>query len=109
MKYKLDLSHKFDVSAPAATGAFIPTPVSGYVNPTHAPFYAWQPSTWPPPPASVDERFIKTLKSIFEESILGELNNVISDVQAKNKDKGLQHRGHVVAISLLCALDAISS
>jgi hypothetical protein len=101
MKYKLDLSPKLDISAPSITGA----PDVG--KPQPAGFVAWQPSTWPAAPTAVDEKFVLTLKRIFEESILGEIANVISDAQAQNGD--LQHRGHVVAIALLCALDAISS
>ncbi len=108
MKYKLNFSPKLDVSAPSASGAFISTPASGFVAvPAAPPFYAWQPSTWPPAPNAMDDAFIDNLKRIFEESILGEISNVIAD--AKNANGDLQHRGHVVAISLLCALDAISS
>ena len=44
---------------------------------------------------------------IFDESMLGEIANVINDIQKSNAN--LRHRGHVVAISLMCALDAISS
>jgi hypothetical protein len=98
MKYKLDLREKLDVSS---------TPASGYAGPLPTPFYAWQPSTWPAAPAAVDEAFILTLKRIFEDSILIEINNVIED--AKVRTGSLEHRGHVVAIALLCALDAISS
>lgn len=101
MKYKLDLSPKFNVLAPPITGA----PDVGQPHPND--LIAWQPSTWPGAPTAVDEKFIFTLKRIFEESILGEIENVISDAQAQNGD--LRHRGHVVAIALLCALDAISS
>jgi len=100
MKYKLNLSPKLDVSAPPITGAQVATPASPQ-------FIARQPSTWPATPAQVDERFIYALKRIVEESILGEIGNVIADVQKCNGD--LQHRGHVVAISLMCALDAIST
>lgn len=70
-------------------------------------FRAWQPSTWPPAPASVDDKFITTLRRIFQESILDEIGNVITDAEKVNGD--LQHRGHVVAISLMCALEAISA
>jgi len=101
MKYKLDLSEKLDVSSPPVTGA----PDVGKPRPPTC--VAWQPSTWPAVPAAVDRAFVENLKRIFEESILSEINNVISDA---NKTVGsLQHRGHVVAIALLCALDAISS
>lgn len=100
MKYKLDLSQKLDLSAPAVTGSLVGA----------APrrvFVAWQPSTWPPTPTAVDDEFIHTLKRIFEESILGEISNVIADALKSNG--GLENRGHVVAIALMCALDAISS
>ncbi|HZW80924.1 MAG TPA: hypothetical protein VFF50_10660 [Candidatus Deferrimicrobiaceae bacterium] len=100
MKYALNLSEKIDVSAPSASGAMIgaPQPVA---------FVAWQPSTWPAVPAVVDETFINHLKRIFEESILLEIRNVIDDAQENHGD--LQHRGHVIAIALMCALDAIAS
>jgi hypothetical protein len=100
MKYKLDLSAKLDVSAPSITGALVGTPAPPQ-------FIAWQPSTWPATPNAVDEEFIYGLKRIFEDSILGEIANVISDAQKLNGD--VQHRGHVVAIALMCALDAISA
>ncbi len=98
MKYRLDLSETLDVSSP---------PASGYAGPLPTPFYAWQPSTWPAAPRKVDQTFIETLKRIFEESILAEIKNVIDDAEKRNGN--LEHRGHVVAIGLLCALDAISS
>lgn len=98
MRYELDLSQKLDFSAPPVTGS------DGLEKPR---FHAWQPSTWPDPPPAVDQDFIRTLKRIFEDSILGEINNVISDAEKCNG--GLQFRGHVVAIALFCALDTISS
>jgi hypothetical protein len=64
----------------------------------------WLPSTWPPAPAKVDDAFIETLRRIFQESILNEVDNVIADANGN-----LSHRGHVIAIALLCALDAVSS
>jgi hypothetical protein len=100
MKYKLDFSHKLDASAPPVTGA----QVGAQPRPA---FVAWQPSTWPVAPTQVDEDFIYGLKGIFEESILGEISNVIADVL--NTNSNLEHRGHVIAIALMCALDAISS
>ena len=39
--------------------------------------------------------------------MLIEIKNVIDDATARNGD--VEHRGHVLAISMLCALDAISS
>jgi len=100
MKYKLDFSVKVDVSSPPATGAVVAAEST-------SAFMAWQPSTWPDPPAAVDERFVLALKRIFEESILGEISNVVADVQ--KQDLELRHRGHVIALALMCALDAISS
>lgn len=100
MKYKLNLSPKIDVTAPPVTGAVVSTPAP-------AMFLAWQPSTWLAAPAAVDEKFVYNLKRIFEDSILSEIANVIADAEQCNGD--LQHRGHVVAIALMCALDAISS
>lgn len=99
MKYKLNLSRKIDVLAPAITGAQVGLPPSQFI--------AWQPSTWPTAPGAADEAFILILKRIFEESILSEIANVISDAEKCNGD--LQHRGRVVAIALLCAMDALSS
>lgn len=100
MKYhKLDFSPKMSLYSPSITGAIVrvASPV----------FCAWQPSTWPVGPTSVDYQFIETLKQIFEESVLGEISNVIEDIQKSNGD--LEHRGHVIAIALMCALDAIAS
>jgi hypothetical protein len=55
----------------------------------------------------VNTAFIETLQTVFRDAILGEIKNVITDAQASNGD--LQHRGHVIGIALMCALDAISS
>jgi hypothetical protein len=100
MKYKLDFSSKASLSSSPVTGAIVSDVPS-------AEFVAWQPSTWPASPAAVDEKFIRTLQRIFEESILGEIRNVIADVQRCQPD--LRQRGHVIGIALMCALDAISS
>lgn len=70
-------------------------------------FRPWQPSTWPKPPAKVNESFINDLRKIFRESMLEEINNVMEDAKTVNGD--LQHRGHVVGVALMCALDAVSS
>jgi hypothetical protein len=98
MKYKLNLTAKANVHVPAVTGAI--------VAPTSL-FFAWLPSTWPAAPASMDEKFINTLKQIFEESILIEISNVLDDVHRANGS--LQNRGHVLAIAMFSALDAIAS
>jgi hypothetical protein len=100
MRYKIDFSKKLDVSAPSVSGAMV-----GAAQPHE--LLAWQPSTWPAPPAAVDGRFIETLKEIFEYSILLEVMNVIGD--AKKSNGSLAHRGHVIAIALMCALDAVAS
>jgi hypothetical protein len=91
---------QFSVAAPAVTGAVVKS--SSYIS----AFQPWQPSTWPQPPDHFDEEFIGTLRTIFNDSMLGEIDNVIGDIKRSNGD--LRHRGHVVAIALLCALDAIS-
>lgn len=105
MKYKKTKPRTVSVSAPAVTGAKVGGPrLAAGALPA---FYPWMPSTWPAPPANFDANFVETLKHIFDETMLGEIENVIQDVTKSNGD--LQHRGHVVAISLLCALDAISS
>ncbi|HEV3040558.1 MAG TPA: hypothetical protein VHA33_22535 [Candidatus Angelobacter sp.] len=90
-----------NVSVPSITGALVgtaamPQPVTELVP--------WLPSTWPPAPIKVTADFIETLESIFQESMLEEINNVINDAKGD-----LDRRGHVVAISLMCALDAIST
>jgi hypothetical protein len=100
MKYQLDFSVKASTVSPPITGAI----VSG-TSPLL--FAAWQPSTWPAASASASGEFIEVLKRIFEESILGEVRNVIEDIMKSNGT--LAFRGHVVAISMMCALDAISS
>ena len=66
-------------------------------------FYAWQPSTWPDPPMSYNKEFGNILWTIFHDSLLVEIENVIKDAPT------LEHRGHVVALSILCAIDAVSS
>lgn len=100
MKYILNFGPKLDLSSPSITGALV-QPAA------RSQFVAWQPSSWPPVPAAVDEKFVFTLKRIFEESILGEIENVMADVVKANGD--LEHRGHVIAIALMCVLTAISS
>ncbi len=47
------------------------------------------------------------MRGIIDESITTELENVIGDALRVNGD--LRHRGHIIALSLLCAVDAISS
>lgn len=87
--------------SPAVSGVIVGTP------PAALAFLPWQPSTWPPAPKQVDGHFIAALEKIFRESILDEIGNVIEDAKKSNGD--LQHRGHVVALALMCALEAISA
>jgi len=100
MKYRLDFSPKAGTVSPPVTGAY----VSG-TSPLL--FAAWQPSTWPAESASSPGQFAEVLKRILEQSILGEVRNVIEDITKSNGT--LAFRGHVVAIAMMCALDAISS
>src|SRR5713226_8570061 len=96
--YKLDLTPLSPLASPAASGFGSPADIVQFVP--------WQPSAWPDAPTDHHE-FATVLKRIFELSMLIEINNVIEDAVERNGT--LEHRGHVLAISLLCALDAISS
>ncbi len=98
MLYKLNLTPPSPFASPPASGFGSLTDLVGFVP--------WQPSAWPEAPADQHE-FTNVLKRIFEVSMLMEINNVIEDAKARNDS--LEHRGHVLAISMLCALDAISS
>ncbi len=70
-------------------------------------FTPWQPSTWPEPPDFYTLEFLQTLEKIIKETILDEIDNVISDAYKVNG--GLAHRGHVVVLALLCAVDSIAA
>lgn len=69
-------------------------------------FVSWQPSSWPEINNDLSS-FWKDLEKIFNETILSEIENVISD--AKIVNNGLSHRGHIVALALFCAIDTLSS
>lgn len=88
----------------------IPSPISGAINlgSVEVSFTPWQPSTWPKTPKSFDQDFLDVLKTIFNETIIAEIENVLGDIK-KSNSTGLEHRGHVIAIVLLCAIDAIAS
>jgi len=44
------------------------------------------------------------------QSMLDELRNVVGDIQAANPgNASMVHRGHVIAVAYMCALDAVSS
>jgi hypothetical protein len=92
MKYQLDFSAKISTASPPVTGAIVASTGSLL-------FAAWQPSTWPAASASAPGEFIEVLKRIFEESILGEVRNVIDDITRSNgthtdggRDGSLQER-----------------
>jgi hypothetical protein len=90
-----------NVSAPSVTGAQVGPPTAATMA---AEFVPWLPSTWPEPPINADEGFVGVLERILRGSMLNEIGNVINDAKGD-----LEHRGHVVALSLLCATDAIAS
>lgn len=70
-------------------------------------FIPWQPSTWPEPPAEWNEDFGKQFRWIVESTVVSEVENVIGDVLRSNGS--VVHRGHVLLIALLCAIDSLSS
>jgi hypothetical protein len=88
------------------TSVSVPS-ISGAIVSASDDFLAWQPSSWPEAPAKWDANLVPTLRRIFDESILAEIDGVIADATKANG--GLEHRGYVVAIALMCALDAVSS
>jgi hypothetical protein len=99
MLYKLDFTPPSPLESLPVTGAML--------HPAEmVRFVPWQPSAWPAAPAD-DHEFVLIVKRIFELSMLLEISNVMDDATARTG--GLEHRGHVIAISLFCALDAISS
>lgn len=67
----------------------------------------WQPSTWPPAPLRWSAEFHEAFSAILRTTVLMEIDNVIQDADASNG--GLTHRGHVVALSLFCAVDMASA
>jgi hypothetical protein len=69
-------------------------------------FLPYQPSTWPKENPNKDA-FLDILERIFNETIINEIGNVISDAQAIHGNLG--GRGHVVALSLFAAIDTLSS
>lgn len=97
--YQLDLKPLPLLASLPVSGAFVTA--ADVVQ-----FVPWQPSRWPDAPND-DHEFVMVLKRIFEQSILIEIKSVIEDATARNGN--VEHRGHVLAISMLCALDAISS
>jgi hypothetical protein len=90
--------YRASVSVPSISGAIVPSSTG---------LLAWQPSTWPEATTKWEAGLIPTLRKIFDESMLTEIDGVIAD--AKKANGGLEHRGYVIAIALMCALDAVSS
>ncbi len=71
-----------------------------------AGFAPWLPSTWPEAPVWNDN-VDHSISRILRETLVGEIRNVIQDAMRCNGD--LTFRGHVVALAMLCAIDALSS
>jgi len=101
MKYKRQRHTSISTANAAASGADV-GPL-----PTDAEFLPWRPSTWPAAPLTFQNDFQMVIERIVRETIIGEIGNVVGDICKSNGD--LQHRGHVVAIAMLCAVDTLSS
>lgn len=82
-----------------------------YPNTSQETFLAWQPNTWPVAPAVYDDGFAITLKRIFQESMIDEIANVINSVPVSDTDSvpTVVHKGHVIALAILCGIDTLSS
>lgn len=76
-------------------------------DPNRKDFVPWQPSTWPASPSQWSDEFEKYFQAIIKGAIIDELDNGINDILRSNGS--LLHRGHVVGIALLCAVDTVSS
>lgn len=102
---------KFDTSSTPITGSPLfasSTPITGSSLFTSSfDFIPWQPSSWPQAPIVFNRDTHNILEKIFKETVTGEIDNVISDAVKVNKS--LEHRGHVVAIAQLCAVDTLAS
>ena len=81
-----------------STGGMIPNPPA---------FTPWLPSTWPVVPSGDTAELWRILNEIVQETVIVEIGNVISDAQTVNGD--VQRRGHVVALAIVCAIDALAS
>ena len=71
-----------------------------------AGFAPWLPSTWPEAPAWNDG-VEHAVSLILRDTLVGEIGNVIQDAMSCHGD--LTFRGHVVAMAMSCAIDALSS
>jgi hypothetical protein len=74
-----------------------------YSNDSQKEFIPWQPSTWPKTPDKYNREFQNILETIFKKTLILEIRNVINDAPT------IEHRGHVITLSILCAIDALSS
>jgi len=83
------------------------TQLSGSPANSKKEFTPWQPSSWPEAPEEFKSSFHEVIEKIFRVTIIDEIDNVISD--AKKVNGSLEHRGHVIAIAQLCAIDVLSS
>lgn len=77
------------------------------LSPNSQGLIPWRPSSWPNPPTTYDASFGRTLEKIVKETMLNEIENVISDAHIVNG--GLEYRGHVVVLAILCGVDAIAA
>lgn len=101
MKYRCRSTASISTTNVAASGANVSLLSAG------TDFLPWQPSTWPPAPSAFQEDFQRVIERIVGETIIEEIGNVVDDICKSNGD--LRHRGHVVAIAMLCAVDTLSS
>lgn len=67
-------------------------------------FIPWQPSTWREH-VSADADFKHTLSRILNETILGEIKNVMND----SKKLKFGGRGHIIGLAIFCAIDTLAS
>lgn len=109
--YKIMRYPKFDTSGTSITGSPIfasSTPITGSPLLTSSVgFIPWQPSSWPEAPTVFDKDIHNILEIIFKKTVTGEIDNVISDAIEVNRS--IEHRGHVIAIAQLCAIDTLAS
>lgn len=93
-----------DFHAPSTARAELPS------RPNLTRLTTWRPSTWPPAPKEFNESFHAVLERIFRETMVDELRNVVTDIEkaSTNPSTALVHRGHVIAVAYMCALDAVS-
>jgi hypothetical protein len=99
MKTRDDINPPTSAVAWSVSGAMVP--IRG------SELKPWLPSTWPNVSQQSDSDFLTNLSGIFRHGMLDELNNVFRDVTHANGS--LEHRGHVLGVSMFCCLDAVSA